>query len=231
MMMGTARTSEMLRAPGATPAGVTVTTCGLDDDRDVALAEARSWLSQDELRRADRFHFPHHRDRYVRGRGYLRREMARLTCQAPEDLVLAVGANGKPLIPGGPEFNLSNSRDLAVLAISDDGPLGIDIEFQDRGVQAMELAHSCFVEAEIAVLADLASDARQQRFFAFWTAKEALMKLTGLGMSLPPRSIALELDQGWPVGFSQPQTPRAGLSFFDTGIADVICCIAYAEGS
>jgi 4'-phosphopantetheinyl transferase len=222
-------------AVGATdiaPADIGVGQCRLDDDRDTGLAEAWPLLSPDEAARAHRFHFKRDRDRYVRGRGFLRSRLGQLCRQHPAELVFGTGPQGKPFLQNhAVHFNLSHSRDLAVLAISRTGPVGIDVEGIDRQVDIAGLAQTCLTPHEAAVLDGLPKADRAHRFFAFWTAKEARMKLTGEGMSLHPHEIVLDLREGHPVGYLHPQTPVAQAIFVDLGSAGTVCCLALAQGS
>ena len=217
-----------IRSAGA---AIRLAQCGLDDDRDIDLGDAWVLLSPAEDIRARRFHFDRDRNRYVRGRGFLRCQLGQATGQAAAGLVLAEGPQGKPFLQGNAIwFNMSHSRDLAVLAISHDGPLGIDLEFVDRAVDIAGLAQSCFCPHEIETLDALSPAARPGRFFAFWTAKEACMKLTGKGMALAPRMIALDLKAGLPVGYLRPRDPAAQAVFVDLGQPAAICCLALAQG-
>lgn len=205
--------------------------CSLDDDRDIALSEAWALLSPDEITRARRFHFERDQTRYARGRGFLRRVLGQVCGQDPARLVFWLGAQGKPFLQdSGFDFNLSHSRDLAVVAVSQMGPLGIDVEFIDRQADIAGLAQSCLTPAETDVLAALPEGERRARFFAFWTAKEARMKMTGEGMSLPPRQIALDLKDGLPVGYSSPKHPTAQAVFLDIGHPGALCCLALPKG-
>ena len=56
------------------------------------------------------------------------------------------------------------------------------------------------------------------------------MKLTGEGMSLAPRQIALDLRDGLPVGYLHPKTPKAQAIFLDLGHPAAVCCLALADG-
>jgi 4'-phosphopantetheinyl transferase len=208
--------------------GVALWTCDLDAGDAMGLAADRALLAPSERARADRFHFARDRDRYTRGRAFLRRRLAEATGRPAAALRLREAAWGKPALDGpGPEFNLSHSGPLAVLAISEAGPVGIDVERTARLGDLDRLAESCFLPEERKVLDGLGEAARRRRFFAFWTAKEALMKLTGQGMSLPPLAIALRLEDGWPAGCARPGgLSGARLDYPDLGREDAICCLA-----
>ncbi len=199
-------------------AGTEVRFCRIDDDRDIPLDRARGWLSAPEADRADRFRFPRDRDRFVRGRGFLRRELAeRLGCD-PGAVRLDEGAAGKPfLIGGGPRFNLSHSGGLAALALCDDRDVGLDIEVEGRDVGGIggtgSMIDLCFCAPEAAAIR--AAPDPEACFLRFWTAKEARMKLTGEGMRLEPRSIVLAHRDGRVTGYLRPAVPPAELWVFE----------------
>ena len=218
-------------APPDCATDIMLAQCRLDDDHDISLAKAEGWLSASETDRAERFHFARDRNRYIRGRGFLRSMLGQVCGQNPASLALGVQAQGKPVLQNSHlAFNLSHSRGLAVLAISETGPLGLDLEFIDRDVDIAGLAQTCLTAEEARVLETLPEIHRAARFFAFWTAKEARMKLTGEGMSLPPRQIALDLRNGLPVGYLRPQTVQAQAVFLDLGHPGSVCCLAVAQG-
>ena len=56
------------------------------------------------------------------------------------------------------------------------------------------------------------------------------MKLTGEGMSLPPRQIVLDLSGGMPVGYIYPVTVQAQAVFLDLGHPAAMCCLALGQG-
>lgn len=91
------------------------------------------------------------------------------------------GDRGKPFLKGHPgiHFSLSHCR-CGVLCAIDDKPVGCDIEaVPDRIDEA--LCRLCLSENEMAAVA--ASDAPRVRFTEFWTRKEAVLKMTGEGIS------------------------------------------------
>src|SRR5437868_3371012 len=84
-------------------------------------------LSDDELQRADRFAFSHHRVRWIVARGQLRRVLARYL--GSTDVHLACSSFGKPFLEDCPlTFNISHSGDLALIAVSRQRSVGIDVE-------------------------------------------------------------------------------------------------------
>ncbi len=92
---------------------------------------ALSLLDYDERERAFRFHFTRHQRRFIVARAMLRNILARYLNQDPRELTLSYQKHGKPFIPHGLqiEFNLSHSKDMALLAVGKTVPLGIDIEY------------------------------------------------------------------------------------------------------
>lgn len=208
----------------------TILSCRLDGEEDILLSEATAVLTADERERAGRFRIAVHAARFVRARGFLRRELAAWTGSPPGGLVFRLEGNGKPVLDGGPPFSLAHSGSLAVLAISRGGPVGVDLELMGQDVDVEGLAAEALTPEERRVLGALSGDERTQRFLAFWTAKEARMKLTGEGLSLAPSSIQLRLDGGWPVGVAAPAEPPTLIRKADLGIAGAVCSLATRAG-
>ena len=89
-------------------------------------------------------------------------------------------AEGKPYIPGGPEFSLSHGGALAALLIAD-APCGVDVERIKRAASARVRERVLRPE-----------EAASGRAFAWlWTRKEAVMKLDGRGLGLDPQCFSV----------------------------------------
>lgn len=166
----------------------------LDQDETVRSALAK-WLAPDEHERAARFIFDRDRHRYIIGRGFMRLRLGPYLEIDPGRVPLTVNAYGKPQLSGGSPalwFNLSHSGGQAVLAVSPDFELGVDIE-QRREIRD-DLAGRYFAPGENAALANLHPLEREEAFFRCWTRKEAFIKAIGAGMSLPLASFEVSLE-------------------------------------
>ncbi len=146
-------------------------------------------LSAEEQARAERFILERDANAFVVAHASLRRILGEYLRIAPQSLHFLNGEYGKPAIAGPPgaalEFNLSHSGDLALIAISGRGAVGIDIERLDRRIEHLDLAEQFFSPAERAALRSLPPevDAITEGFFNAWTRKEAYLKATGHGIT------------------------------------------------
>jgi 4'-phosphopantetheinyl transferase len=149
------------------------------------LRELRALLSADEREREARFAFPDLRDRFAAARGQLREALAAALAQDPRALRFSYGKSGKPaLVAGELQFNLSHSGDVALLALSLGGELGVDVELH-RERSFTDIAERFFAPGERAELRSLPEPARGPAFYDIWTAKEAFVKATGEGITVP----------------------------------------------
>jgi 4'-phosphopantetheinyl transferase len=197
------------------------------------VAALQRLLAPDELARADRFRFDRHRRRYAVGRGRLRELLGGYLGLAPAALVFGYGEKGKPYLAGpagaaagGLAFNLSNSHELALVAVAAGGgpaggigsvprppvapaataaptpiELGVDLERLRPMPDALQIAERYFSAAERRVLAAVAEAGRDEAFFACWTRKEAYLKAVGDGLSAPLDRFDVSFAAGEPVRF------------------------------
>jgi 4'-phosphopantetheinyl transferase len=153
-------------------------------------------LPDEERSRAARYRFARDRERFLAGRAALRGVLAEYLGRAPEDLTLGRGALGKPYLlgrGGGLEFNLSHSEGCALLAVTRDRRVGVDVEGLRLGESGMDMARRFFAPAEVARLAATPEDARALTFVRCWTRKEAYVKARGDGLSLPLQQFQVPL--------------------------------------
>ena len=173
------------------------------DQPSLDIARLFELLSDDEQVRARRFRFRRDYVRYIAARAMLRTILGRYLDITPSRLKFLYGARGKPSLAqecGGDSvrFNLSHSQGVALLGITRQVEIGIDIEFIREDFATIEIAQHFFSPGEIATLRTLPPDARARGFFNCWTRKEAFIKARGEGLSLPLDKFEVSLLPGEP---------------------------------
>lgn len=167
----------------------------------VTLAAAERVLSREERDRAARFHFPHHRRRFIAAHSALRAILGTYAGREAASLVFALDALSKPLLAeprGAIRFNLSHSGEFAAIAVVRDAPVGIDIETLAPVPDIESLAKSCFSAGERTALASAPVTHRLEHFLRGWTRKEAYLKATGDGLRAPLDTFTVSLDAQYP---------------------------------
>lgn len=110
------------------------------------------------------------------------------------DSLPAIGRSehGKPFFPDLPQlqFNLSHSGSFALCAL-DDSPMGVDIEAIRS--HHPRLARRICSPAELEWLNE--QDDRHRALLSLWTKKEARVKYTGTGLTVPIREIRVPFDE------------------------------------
>lgn len=93
--------------------------------------------------------------------------------------VTAIPTSVPPLL----QFNLSNTEDMLLLAVTPYAAVGVDIEAMSRSVDVLALADRFFSSAEQRALQQLPPTLQHAGFMAAWTRKEAVIKALGRGLS------------------------------------------------
>jgi 4'-phosphopantetheinyl transferase len=147
------------------------------------LSAHREILDRQEQERMQRFHFAPDRERYAVAHANLRRILGAYLNLAPEKISFRNNQFGKPELLGETslKFNLSHSKSIAVLAVDQAQPVGVDVE----DVKPIEagVADRSFSPAELSDLGGLQGDAWLAGFYRCWTRKEAILKAEGVGLS------------------------------------------------
>lgn len=153
------------------------------------LARAARLLTAPELERAARIRVERAREEFVVGRAALRVLLGLATGTHPELLPLEVDAFGKPSATGV-HSNVSHSRGLVYVALCRAAPVGVDVEWVDPSLEALEIAEANFTQEETAQIAAVsAAGERVHSFCLMWTRKEAVAKADGRGLGIPLREI------------------------------------------
>jgi 4'-phosphopantetheinyl transferase len=178
--------------------------------------EMNASLSSDEHDRAARFHFEKDRQRFRIAHASLRMILGRYLDVAPALLAFAQTEYGKPFLinpeAAGFHFNLSHSEDLALVSVTMDREVGVDIEFMRSNSATIDVAEHFFSVAEVYTLTGLDPSHRTQGFFNCWTRKEAYIKARGEGLSLALDSFDVSLAPDVPVALLQTRFDPSDVS-------------------
>lgn len=178
----------------------------------LSFAAAEALLSEDEKARGQSFVTAPLRQRFVAGRARLRSLLGEHLGRDPSTLVFAENAFGKPRLADHPSmhFSLSHSGGQAVLAVSDQREIGIDIE-RVRPLEHLDLARRYFHPNEVAAIDGVrAPDAQLLAFFRIWTLKEAVVKAIGKGLSIPLDTFDVSIATSPPTMVVAPEgAPRS----------------------
>jgi 4'-phosphopantetheinyl transferase len=145
-------------------------------------------LSQDERRRAEQFQLEAPRRRFVITRVALRRLLSQYLDVPAADVSLAYGPRGKPMLGGTTaggslQFNLAHTHDLALVAVTRGCDIGVDVE-RLRAVSHLEsIARRYFHPSEVSEILKAPVESRNEAFLRCWTAKEAVIKAVGTGLT------------------------------------------------
>lgn len=190
-----------------------------------------SLLSAEEQARAARFRFARDRDRFVAARGALRERLGAYLEGDPAALVLKGGQGEKPRL-GGPHagalrFNLSHSADVALIAVSRDRELGVDLEAHQPVKDLAALLGVVCTAREAAAIMALPPAHREAAFLRCFTRKEALTKAWGLGLGAPLQRFEVGLEAGWLPLDGCPE-PAAAWSLMDLEVEGFAAALAIA---
>ena len=163
-------------------------------DRAVELTSTQL-LSGDEVARATRFHFPVDRRRYTVARAALRLLLALRLDQPARTLQFSYGSHGKPILGIAEEdnlhFNLAHSGDLAVIATTGLGAVGVDVEVCRPISEFRGLVARFFAPEEQVIFESLDDTTALQAFFLGWTRKEAVLKALGTGLATDTKQVVV----------------------------------------
>jgi len=164
--------------------------------------------------------------RFLTGRALIRGVAAAELGVAAKDVAIDSSCfdcgkpHGKPTI-NGLEVSISHSGDWVALAVTDTAPVGVDVE-EVRGADVDDLARIAFSPTELAVFRSVPQDDRRGAFFTYWSRKEAVVKATGKGMSVPMSRLTLTAHDEPPrvVASAAPEVDIDAVHMADLDIGD-----------
>ena len=167
-----------------------------------------SLLSSEEIKRSKRFIFDRDRHCYQVTHSMKRMILANYLDCDPQCLHFKIESYGKPALANSQsslkiQFNISHSRDLVLIAITVEDPVGIDMEYNDKKRSIESLGEAIFSPSEMKFFLTLKSQReKEETFFRCWTREEAYLKAIGIGLRQDLTSISVDLNkaissQGW----------------------------------
>lgn len=175
------------------------------------VAACYATLDAVERGRADRYRVVGERTRYVITRATLRHVLSARTGVSASALQFTSVRNGRPALLGYPtlSFNVSHAGDHALIALSERRTVGVDIEHihpQTDWQSLVDMVCSARQRAQLRVgpetlEEEIVTGRQRGRFFQCWTAKEAILKALGIGLTDHLQSIDFTLDT---VGVQRP---------------------------
>lgn len=188
-------------------------------DLDPAISSA--WwdlLSGEEKERHGAFLLEEARLQYLTAWSLARTSLSRYADIAPQDWRFDRGKHGRPEIVPPHEvaattppaagvlavsapvaavpslrFNLSHSSGVVACLVTLGADVGVDIESTQRDLDMVRLSDRFYSPEEATDVRALPGSEQRERFFAYWTLKEAYLKARGRGLSLPLRQVSFRL--------------------------------------
>jgi len=159
-------------------------------DPSATLDLCEATLSRDETSRAEGFVLECQRRQYIFAHGLLRLALSDCVPEIePSHWCFAADRYGRsfitaPAMARNAYFSLSHTEGCVACVVSNCESVGVDVErVQERGA-LWDVVQSAFSADEIKALRGLPPGAFVDRFFDYWTLKEAYLKARGRGFSL-----------------------------------------------
>lgn len=146
------------------------------------------YLSNHEKTQVDQLHINPVRNQYIHARACLRILLGKYLSINPLTLDFDTTEHGKPFAKNHPSifFNISHSKDLLCIGITDSGEIGVDIEYETAIDDLAATASRVFSQKELLGLCNQHDQEKLSHFFKIWTRKEACLKALGIGFLTDP---------------------------------------------
>ena len=156
-------------------------------------------LDNAERARYERIRHEETRDHHLLTRALVRSTLSHYDPRPASEWRFIENEHGCPFIApehasDGLHFNVSHTQGLIVCALTRGRALGVDVEFEPRKSRTSKIADRFFAPSEVAALRRLPEGAQRQRFFTYWTLKEAYIKARGMGLAIPLKDFWFDVD-------------------------------------
>ena len=147
-----------------------------------------SVLSNDELEKYRKYHFPEDRHRYLVSHALVRHLLSRYADLRPHEWRFVRNRHGRPEI-ANPDlstlrFNLTHTDGLVACIVTHSVRCGLDAERTCNRHNLLAVAKRMFSPSEYTQMAGLPAASQLRFFFQHWTLREAYVKACGTGLWL-----------------------------------------------
>lgn len=151
------------------------------------------YLSEDEGERANKLKIEQKKYQFVVTRAVTRKLLSNSLSKPAKEIIFSYGQHKKPYIEDkfnnkSVEFNISHSGGYALIAMTLDNKVGVDIEKINHEIDYQSLSNRFFSVKEKEELENINKSEQLDAFYRAWVRKESFIKATGKG-------IAFGLDQ------------------------------------
>jgi 4'-phosphopantetheinyl transferase len=183
-------------------------------DESPALSKLALLLSAEERARLERLRVQNDQRRFLIGRGMLRILLGAHLRSSAREIEFQYGPSGKPFLAHQtsappPQFNVSHSGKLIVLAFHPAREVGVDVEEMRSHTDLEGVAERIFPADEFREWKTLGPRERHTAFFRLWTRHEARQKALGLGLAGEDASGGKQVEL-WDLELSEGYAGAAG---------------------
>lgn len=169
-----------------------------------------SWqklLSDKEQEKASGFVVLSAAQSYMRTRVLLRMVLSKYLLVLPESITIETEAKGKPCLSANSQawlrFNVSHTDGLLLVGCARTKAVGVDCEQTSRQANYTSIAKKQFTDQEYGWIIDAVPEEQASRFWRLWVAKEACLKLGGMGLTKGLDAFQFEADSNGSLLLSQ----------------------------
>lgn len=149
------------------------------------------FLSEEEIEKYKKYKKEDDAENFAFARFFSKNILSGIFNIEAEKIVFEIQPHGKPKLKF-PEiknfdFNISHSGEMIVVAINDQGDVGVDIE-KIQEIDFSLINEFCTKNEEIYINKNI--EEKLKRFYEIWTLKEAYLKALGKGLYLPMKDFS-----------------------------------------
>lgn len=162
------------------------------------ISSLKKILSNEEKLKSEKFRFEKDSFTYITAHATLRLLISNYINISAKEITFKTNQYGKPdiLFPDKTKlrFNLSHSNNQILIGFTLNESIGVDVEKIKRSEENYSILYHFFSEKEKEEFSRIPDQKKPETFFFSWNCKEAFVKATGKGLSLPLNSFAISIE-------------------------------------